>query len=380
MSTNIKRPVITYENVAVFKSNVSNISTEEQKNSGQNLSFLPFVQGISFSFDISRTNVAALSTDNFVDKSNRLSPDVNFSIDTLEDFGELFKTLLEAKQLNINRLEKDFNFYAFIGEKSKFDISGSSLNGLELLSFGNCFLTDVSISQSINGLISSQYSYVGSNLEAQVTSNDLNNAKFKIPSINLSTNQPQDLSGSFLGMSSYYTGDAKKIIPHNKTNILISGANSFNNFLIKSDSIQNFDFNIPVNRKSIYDLGKTYPVKRKILNPILSTLSFSNIVSNFETTGDMSSLSDFLKTDEFYKLILSGEKNNSESFNFSIQSGKFDSINYSTDIGGNTIANLTFSFNVNTFQITDAVLPQKPSLLQQNSFHLLQQNSDFINL
>ena len=57
MSTNIKRPVITYENVAVFKSNISNISTEEQKNSGQNLSFLPFVQGISFSFDISRTKI-----------------------------------------------------------------------------------------------------------------------------------------------------------------------------------------------------------------------------------------------------------------------------------------------------------------------------------
>ena len=118
MAINPDRPVITYENVALFQSNTPahNLSS----NNAQNLSFLPLVQGIEFSTDIQRTNVGALGTKDFIDQSNRNAPDVQFSINTIENFSNLFSNLISGSTVNDN-LNLDRNFYAYIAPKRGFD-------------------------------------------------------------------------------------------------------------------------------------------------------------------------------------------------------------------------------------------------------------------
>ena len=472
MAINQDRPIITYENIALFQSDAPAHSVAS--NSGDGLSFLPLVQGISFSVDIPRTNAGALGTKGFIDQSNRNAPDVQFSVNNIEDFGHLFSGLFSGDGIRDN-LNIDRNFYAIIGDRRGFDISGENLSGRDVLSFGNCFLNNVSLSQSVNGLINSSYSYVGSNMEAQkiniqitpgspivvadedvtgfktsgtdgkvggigaddgaeeesgifvsggitnektqwissfnnhiiyklgvgdqrwayVDNDDFNplyetvelgldfpwNGTWQVslgnaapgtapvfydfngggltpitfttglrsPSINLTGDQSQNISGIFSSMDSYYNNDSNKIVPYYSTNVTISGNGSTGNFLIKSESIQGFDLNLPINRKTIYSLGKKYPVKRKALFPSEGSFNFSNRVSNFEVNGDRANLKDFLNSDESYTLDISGQDKGSNSFHFRINEAKLSSQSYSSSIGSDIVADLGFSFQLNKF-------------------------------
>ena len=88
MSININRPIITYENIALLKSDFPAYSAES--NSGDNISFLPLIQSVNFSFDIDRINTASLGTKSFVNQSIAKAPDINLTINSFEDFGDLF--------------------------------------------------------------------------------------------------------------------------------------------------------------------------------------------------------------------------------------------------------------------------------------------------
>ena len=352
MAINADRPIITYENIALFQSDTPAHSAES--NSGQNLSFLPLVQGVNFSVDIARTNVGALGTKDFIDQSNRNAPDMQFSINTIEDFEHLFSGLMSGESIRDN-LNVDRNFYAVIGDKRGFDVSGENLSGRDILSFGNCFLNNVSISQSINGTINSTYDYIGSNLQAQELQETGSFFSGNSPSIDLTGNQSQNVKALFIAMGNYHSSETKKIIPYDSTNVTISGSSSVGNFLIKSDLIQNFDLNLPINRKTIYSLGKKYPVNRKALFPSEGSLNFSNRVSNFEVSGDKANLKDFLNSDESYVLNISGQNISGTGFNFQINEAKLSSQSYDSSIGSDVVANLGFGFELNKLIKVQAV-------------------------
>ena len=225
----------------------------------------------------------------------------------------------------------------------------------QFLSFGNCFLNNVGISQSINGLMQSTYSFTASNVQAEqanphkTSSNDLIYNDVSVPSLDLTGTQNQDLTTSISGINKYYSDSPGKIIPHYFTNVIISGSESVGNFLIQSDSVQNFNLNLPIDRKPIYSLGKKYPVKRKALFPSESTFSFSNRVSNFEVNGDRSNLKDFLNSDEDYSLFISGKSNAGDGFNFKIKDAKLASQSYDSSIESDIVADLAFTFELNDF-------------------------------
>ena len=449
MAINPNRPVISYENIALFQS--STPAHNVDSNSGQNISFLPLVQGINFSIDIGRTNARALGTKEFIDQSNRSAPNVNLTINTIENFGHLFSDLISGLSVE-GGLNTDKNFYAVLGSKRAFDISSDSVMGKETLGFGNCFLNSISISQSIKGLLRSEYTYVGSNVQAETLTNSLaasntfitkddtrvifvyngdtfaesrtsdhiiqltngrpqysqvgtfllypfifwdsdnnywvrrvdqfgadpiitilNNGEDtpypyleldntirseytvtpaigSAPSLNLTGDQSQSVACSFDPMPLYYTNDADGVIPSYNTNVSISGSSSFGNFLIKSDSIQNFDLNLPVDRKSIYSLGKKYPVKRKALFPSAGSFSFSNLVSSFELNGHMANLKDFLSSDEDYTIDIAGENTKGEDFHVQIEKAKLVSQGQTSSVGSQLSADLGFSFELNNLK------------------------------
>ncbi len=449
MAINPNRPVISYENIALFHS--STPAHNVDSNSGQNISFLPLVQGINFSIDVGRTNAGALGTKDFIDQSNRSAPDVNLTINTIENFGHLFSDLISGLSVE-GGLNTDKNFYAVLAPKRAFDISKDSVMGKETLGFGNCFINNISISQSAKGLLSSEYTYVGSNVQAETLTNSLaatnqfitkddtrvifvydgntfaesrtndgvielvngrtkyqkvgvflqtpfifwdsnNNYWVKqinqfgtdplieilnngedtpypylaldntirseytvtpaigsAPSLNLNGDQSQSVASSFDPMHLYYTNDADGVIPSYDTNVSISGSSSFGNFLIRSDSIQSFDLDLPINRKSIYSLGKKYPVKRKALFPSAGSFSFSNLVSSFELNGHMANLKDFLSSDEDYTIDVAGENTKGEDFHVRIEEAKLVSQSQTSSIEENISANLGFSFELNNLK------------------------------
>ena len=137
MPININRPIITYENIALLQSSTPAYTAES--NSGSNISFLPLVQGIDFSFDIQRTDISAIGTKGFTNQSIKNAPDINLQINVFEDFGNLFSSMFSGSGVRDN-LDLDRNFYAIIGDKRGFDVSSSSLSGKSVIGFGNCFL------------------------------------------------------------------------------------------------------------------------------------------------------------------------------------------------------------------------------------------------
>jgi hypothetical protein len=181
----------------------------------------------------------------------------------------------------------------------------------------------------------------------------------------------------FSGMDSYYKNDVNSIIPYYSTNVTISGDNSVGNFLIKSDSIQSFDLNLPINRKTIYSLGKKYPVKRKALFPSEGSFSFSNRVSNFESSGDRGNLKDFLNSDESYVLDISGENEGKNNFHFQISGAKLMSQSYNSSIGSDVVANLGFGFELNRLKgsLSGSI---NRILTEDNGFFIIAEDGDFL--
>jgi len=252
----------------------------------------------------------------------------------------------------------------------------------QFLSFGNCFLNNISISQSVNGLMQSQYSFTASNVQAEeVNAHDVGFDSLlytgvSVPSIDLTGAQTQNLTTNISGVDEYYSNSSDRVVPHYSTNITISGSNSVGNFLIKSDSIQNFELELPINRKTIYSLGKKHPVARKALFPIESTFNFSNRVSSFEVDGERANLKDFLNTDETYTLFIDGTDYGNNNFNWRIDEAKLISQTYNSAIGSDVITDLRFLFFLGELckGLSDG------GLMTEGAPHLITEDGNFIIL
>lgn len=159
MAINPDRPIITYENVALFQG--------ESSNSGD-IKFLPGVQSLSYSFDLQRNSVGQLGSKKFISRNPGLYPDINLEIQKNEDFNDLFSNYIKYGEF---QEDKDFksnrDFYMVIGDERGEDIGFDSLSGKDCISFGKCFLNNLSISQNVNGLMTSSYSFVGSYIQAE---------------------------------------------------------------------------------------------------------------------------------------------------------------------------------------------------------------------
>lgn len=442
---------IRYENIAILHSDLGAHSVEN--NSGQNLSFLPLVQGLNFSFDVETNNVAELGNNRFINTSYVNAPDVNLSIDTLEGISPFLDTLF-------NDTSKDLNLYALISKNQHEDASQEALQDFECLSFGNAFVNNISINQSVGGLMSSQYSFVCSNVEAQklegmpdavvaegagtpsVNSVYINSggsyigssgyflsffemqwflftsgietvyvnplppsppadwgvtlpltgwqntdpvmgsnpigqnpapilrpAKWEdideagidratvstlinsssdlpIPSLNLTGNQQQGLTGYIEPIESYYTSTGEGFVPFYKTYVTIVGRNNSGTFLLDANAIQNMDLNIPVDRKSIYSVNKIHPIKRKVLQPTAGTFSFSNVSSLMVTSGDDSNLKEYIKNGEVYNLAISGESNLGQRYSITIPNTRLTSFQFANSLGSNSTNDMAFEFDV----------------------------------
>ena len=355
MSTNSQRPTITYENIALIQSDTPCHTTAA--NSGDSLSFLPLVEAINFSFEIGRSQDGGIGSKDFVSNSSWRSPDVNFNVSANEDFGNLFSNFMAGS--GITNLDVDRNFYALIHDKRAFDILNrtKNLTEVDVLSFGNCFLTNVSLSQSVPGFLTSEYSFIGSNMEAQrlsaFTTGSYNGGSGKAPSFNLTGNQlqnvpvvfnkiPADLPGSFASGLHNETG---RLIPGHGSSITLSNGNT----IAKIDSIQSFSLNFPIPRKPIYSIGKKNPVIRKSIFPSMGSFDITSFVSNFSTTGRASNLKEFLNKDESYKITLTFQNLQNKNQNFIIPNAKLKNNNYSMSIGEALTCDLSFDFGVNSF-------------------------------
>ena len=134
-----------------------------EMNSGSGMSLLPLVQDLRFGFDgLPKKNSFIGSRKNSFTYPNQ-APDVSVDISILENFETLFEHAFTGNGI-VSNLDNGKNFYFLISDEEKREGLSSYKNSI---SIGNCFLDSINIKQNINGILKSDYSYVGSNIIAQ---------------------------------------------------------------------------------------------------------------------------------------------------------------------------------------------------------------------
>ena len=156
--------------------------------------------------------------------------------------------------------------------------------------------------------------------------------------------QPQSVSGVLSSVTGYAEDVTGKLVPHYNTSVTISGQDASGCFFVQPDSLQSFDLSIDLERKTIYSLGKKFPIARKALYPIVGSLSFEVLNSTIETTGVMAKLHEYTSQDIDYTITL--QLTNNEGVNiFQFNNVKLDSQSTNLSIGRNQISQIAFEFD-----------------------------------
>lgn len=180
-----------------------------------------------------------------------------------------------------------------------------------------------------------------------------NSTEIKNPAINLSGDQSQNLISRLPNIQSLLNNQSNlqnEVYPSRKTNISISGIQNSGLFLIDPDLVQNFSLDLPFERRKIFQLGKRYPVTRKFLDNTEGSLSMSIITSEFELTGALSNLKDFINLNDKYVLNLSFTSEGGSSNNFQISGARLNSNSQSISLTSTLSSDVSFNFSVYDFK------------------------------
>lgn len=343
-----KRATNRYGDIAVFYS--EDEFDQVKMDAGSGMFFLPAVQDLKFAFNIEPQKNESIGSNkvNYIESSK--APDVSVDLSILENFETLFEDVFSGGSV-LTDLDNGKNFYFLISDDEE-RVALSSYKSS--ISIGNCFLNSVNISQSVNGILSSNYSYVGSNVISQEFSGSTDNkylsSSGKAPSVSLSGSQEPIGNFLFSGIddeliSSNYYGE---FIPGCKTFVKVSGIGTDTCFLITPDNVQSFNLDFDFNRRKINSIVKYFPLARKATPPFLGNISLENKFSDIET-GD--SFINFLKNPEEYHISISGEKPNGKNFMVDISKAFLQSKNVDGSISSHLSEKASFIFGLEDMAI-----------------------------
>lgn len=358
MPINFKRPVIRYNNISLLKSTSPSFSIDS--NSGDNVSFLSNVNDLSFNFSIPEAKEDVISSRATLNHFFKPGAEIKIDINKNENFIDLFPQYFGTGGLTGN-LDEDFNLYGIISDEMQNDSISSNLTGFDMISFGNCKLDSFSMSQQVNRMIESNYSFTAYNVKAERVVGENSAFSGELPCLNLTGDQTNIVSG--LALTYHFTGLEEKyqksttgssVFPSHNTKILISGLSKTETFMIEADSIQSFNFNVDVPTKQIFTIGKKHPIKRKALFPSEGSFSLNNKISTFRVNRDESyedfsserDLKKYLETQVFYSIKIDMTNTTGKSVSLEIPSGRLESQSYSASVGSDFECNMEFAFDL----------------------------------
>jgi len=175
---NHRRPTISFENIAIFKTDEDAFS--HLSNSGSGIDLVENVQSANFAFSIDNKREGELGDKEYIDSNYVRAPEVALTISKYENMDGLFTDFFSGGKMSDTN--KDRNFYMFFSDQKNQDVfpgaaesrghsqlinNMTDISGKDILAFGNAFLSNVSINQSVGGLLESEYQYTCSNILAE---------------------------------------------------------------------------------------------------------------------------------------------------------------------------------------------------------------------
>lgn len=251
--------------------------------------------------------------------------------------------------------KKSYNFYIYnhptqgkdaIKYLKSTDINNPN-NG-EIISFGNAYLTNYSLSFSTNSLPTVSTSFKCSNMQAE-----LYDADVVSPAINLASGDNVgvgnlDVSETLTEKVDFYgTGknlDLKNVITSSPGDLVIELENlqiGGQNIDAENNVIDSFSIDFNVERVDLHGLGSDYVRGRKIQYPVRGTLNISSLVDSYEE-GFVSGL---LKNESTYDFDITAKSCDGKVYSeFVFEKVKLESFDYGVVVNDDMRYNATFSF------------------------------------
>jgi hypothetical protein len=285
---------------------------------------LGFVNNLAFEIQNNRTQSKQISSADFAVNNLPFSPTVSLSFDFTSSkafqnenlLGIFFKPFGDYASCFGGSNNHSVNLFFIISDLFGLDLIQSirdrgNLNGLEVLSFGNCALTNYGLSMEVNSLPAVSMQMEAVNMEAFTVSSDLMN----LPAVNLSVGNKDNITQLKVDNTSFIANlnqlntsvTGLPILPIYDSTVFKIGAENLQTPSVVlapwgEAAISSINFSIAVERQNSYGFGSDFVYDRKIKFPILGDLSISAVSLNIHT-GE-ATITGVMKNEESYDLSL----------------------------------------------------------------------------
>jgi hypothetical protein len=331
-----------------------------------NLTGMKRVQSANLNFSFARQRFKQIGSANFVGDVNVTNPEITLGMDYYYTNGTnemlLGLNVDGAKGSTLSGLRKpnqDNNFYLLIGSGVKDEVlltpaDSNFKDNFNTMALGNCFLNSYSMGAAVGSLVAVQASVQADNVELQPYDD---NAGKLIPAIDAATQQPSTsnkykIKKSFFQNTTNQDGLVDSALAPSGIQLTLPGNVNVPGLEFTGDGqsafINSFSLGFSVDRTALYGFGSIYPFGRRAILPVLGTLSFSAVASDFQT----GTLNELVRLDENnersydFALSLLGESGNT-GLHIQVEGAKMDSEGFSQSIGdlGSLEASLSFSMS-----------------------------------
>lgn len=358
-------------NANLFRSNNCFIACEELANKDSFYtglvtgSIVSAVQGSAFGVQINRTPSKQLGSSYYAVNSPLRQPDVNLSFSYYQSypyFNEGFVNLADLNDTGVTGGSPSSGFTSTVSVLSGYEDASRNFyiltktgdaidaftgfvetdspdfSGYQCASVGNCYLTNYSLSYAVGGLPIVEVQFLGSNMQYT----NVSGTTVDSPAINLASgnaNQVGELC--FSGLKEFEQNPTIMNPADTGSLVTLQNLQVGGQVLSGEHLLQSVDLSLDIPRTASYGLGSDYVYDRKMLRPVLGSVSFSSQVSNWEAGV----LSGILGSESGYNFDLTLAASG-KSITYKIEDAKLQSYNYQMGVNGRMDFNPSFMFEV----------------------------------
>lgn len=268
---------------------------------------------------------------------------------------------------NLKPAGRDRNLFFLLSNDGGQDANSiTSFSGIDIFSLGNCFPTNYSLNAEVGSVPSASIDFdclnmVFQNYQSGVSqvpaivleSGTKSTGLFYVSSGNLS---PQNyLTNQDLRVSALKPGDIEMQLEQP-----IMGGIRYSG--VVPALINSVQISVPIERKDLLGFGSNYPYDKKIVYPVIGTLSFNGTFDE-AVTGDFSSI--FQDTNSYNFKFNFKTPSGTTGYRVEIQNAKVENQNFDLSIGENMSFSSEFSFKIfeqDGFRVSGSSDLKEPSL------------------
>jgi hypothetical protein len=243
---------------------------------------------------------------------------------------------------------KDQNIFYVLSNTNAEDFSDvGSLSGYDVMSIGNCFLTSYSINAAVGTIPTASASYDCLNILFQ----NYTGTGTLLPSIDLTgtirSTGTYALTAFNLNPQNYFSNQDERPAALRPGDIVLQMQQPLIGGIRYTGTVEanitSVNVEIPLDRRDLVGFGSNYPYDKRLLFPIIGTLSFDGIFDK-AVTGDFSQIFD--DENEYDFTFVFKNCNGDTSYTLAISNARVESQNFNLSIGDNMAFSSQFSFRI----------------------------------